>query len=72
MQPHVYDCDGRLIEIEITDLEYAHAERSDVVYHEGKGVEALHARISGLIERLETAPDRAAPDSPRDQQSPHN
>lgn len=59
------------IEIKIAYLEQANAELSDVVYRQGKEIEALHARLSELIGRIEAAQERAAADSPIDERPPH-
>jgi SlyX protein len=59
------------IEIKIAYLERANAELSDVVYRQSKEIEALHARLSELIERFEIAQERAAADPPLDEQPPH-
>lgn len=59
------------IEIKIAYLEQANAELSDVVYQQGKAIEALRAGLSELNERLEAAQVPTAPDSPLDEQPPH-
>ena len=59
------------IEIKIAFLEKANAELSDVVYRQGKEIEALQARLAELTAMLEAVQDAAPPDPPLDEPPPH-
>jgi SlyX protein len=58
------------IEVKIAYLEQANAELSDVVYRQGKEIEALQARLSDLIAQFEAAQE-LPPESPLDDKPPH-
>jgi len=59
------------LEIKITYLEQANAELSEVVYRQGKEIEALHAKLAELRARFEAAQEPPEPSAPSVERPPH-
>ena len=59
------------IEVKIAYLEKSNAELSEVVYRQGKEIEALHAKLLELSARFEAAQESPAPSSPLAERPPH-
>lgn len=59
------------LEIKITYLEKANAELGEVVYRQGKEIEALHAKLSELRARFEAAQEPPLPSAPSAELPPH-
>lgn len=58
------------LEIKITYLEKANAELSEVVYRQGKEIEALEAKLAELRARFEAAQEPSLP-APSAELPPH-
>jgi SlyX protein len=59
------------IEIKIAYLEKANAELSDVVYRQGREIEALDAKLLALVARFEATQEQADQSPSLDEQPPH-
>ena len=59
------------IEIKIAWLEQANAQLSDVVIQQRKELEALHAKLSELMGRLEAEQAQPTAYSPEEEKPPH-
>jgi SlyX protein len=59
------------IEVKIAYLEQANAQLSDVVYAQRREIEALRAKISSLMERLESAATAPTSYTAEDEKPPH-
>ncbi len=59
------------IETKIAFLEKANQELSDVVYRQRQEIEALHARLAQLTERIEAAQTAPTPYTFEDEKPPH-
>ena len=58
------------IEMKIAFLEKANAELSDVVYRQGREIEALQIRLAELVARVEAAQSEQ-PAAPQNERPPH-
>jgi len=59
------------IEIKIAYLEQANSQLSDVVLQQRKELQALHAKLSDLLGRLEAEQGTPTAYSPEDEKPPH-
>lgn len=59
------------IESRMAYLEQANTELGDVVYRQQKDIEALRARLSELLGRMEAAQAQPTAYSPEDEKPPH-
>ncbi len=59
------------IEIKIAFLEKSNAELGDIVYRQGKEIEALHAKLAELTGRFDAAQDVSPGSSELADKPPH-
>lgn len=59
------------IEIKIAFLERANAELSDVVYQQRREIDELHARLAGLMARMDAGQGQERPYSLEEEKPPH-
>lgn len=59
------------IETKLAFLEQANAELSDMIYRQRLEIDALQARLEGLISRLEAAQSAPTPYTAEEEKPPH-